>query len=84
MKLNEFNYLIYINELHKKIFKLEQELNIKDASKIIYNQKIKIKNYKKVFSVNDLKIRNQSFTINSLGQKVLDSNILENKEYKKK
>ena len=62
-QINEYNYLIYINELHKKIFKLEQELNLNNARQISEKKKLKLQNYSKYFDSNDLKIRNQSFTI---------------------
>jgi len=81
-QINELNYLIYINELHKKIFNLEQELNIKTAKQIL-NKKIKLQDYNKYYSNNDLKIRSQSFTINSLVNNFLNKNLLENKNEKK-
>ena len=51
--------------------------------KILDDKKIKYKNYIKFFSSNDLKIRNKSFTINSIVQNVLDTKLLENKTYRK-
>ncbi len=64
--INEFNYLIYINELHKKISDLEKDLNIESSRQISERDKIKKKyhiKYDKVYSNKYLKIRNQSFTI---------------------
>ena len=80
--INEFNYLIYINELHKKIFNLEQELNHKNANLILEKKKLKFKNFIKFYSSQDLKIRNQSFTIKGFGQNYLDNNYLNNNEKK--
>ena len=81
-KVNEFNYLLYINELNKKLFSLEQELNNKNANLIYGKKKLKLKYCTKFFSIQDLKIRNQSFTINGFGQNYLDNNYLKNKNEK--
>ena len=64
--INEFNYLIYINELHKKISNLEKDLNFESSRQILEKDKIKMKyhkNYDKIYSNKNLKIRSQSFTI---------------------
>ena len=66
--INEFNYLIYINELHKKISDLEKDLNFESSRQITEKDKIKMKyhkNYDKIYSNKNLKIRSQSFTIKS-------------------
>ena len=49
-KKNEYNYLMYINELHKKVFKLEHELNLKTAS-----NKTKKNNIRLFFNMNSIK-----------------------------
>ena len=72
---NEYNYLMYINELHKKIFKLENELKIKSAKKKTIKENIKQlfdMESEKYYSYNELKIRKSSFSI-----------IAKKKEYKK-
>ena len=85
LHINEINYLVYINELHKKIFNLEKELNIENTKIYLDNKKNKFKNYNKFYPSNDLKIRSQSFTINSIGQNILNNqNLLDNKKHKKK
>ena len=67
-KKNEYNYLVYINDLHKKINKLEYELNIKSANKRTLKDNIKllfIMDTAKYYSKEQLKIRKTSFSINA-------------------
>ena len=67
-KKNEYNYLVYINELHKKITKFEHELNIKSAKKRTLKDNIKLlfnMDTTKYYSKEQLKIRKTSFTINA-------------------
>ena len=65
-QMNEYNYLIYINELHKKLFKLENDLKIKSAKKRSLKENIKQLfnlNPSKYYSYNELQIKNTSFSI---------------------
>jgi len=83
--INEFNYLIYINELHKKISDLEKNLNIESSRNISEAQKIKMKyhkNYDKVYSNKNLKITNESFTIKSKNNIEKNHNLLKIKKNK--
>jgi hypothetical protein len=83
--INEFNYLIYINELHKKISDLEKDVKINSSRQISDKDKIKMKyhiNYDKVYSDKKLKIRSQSFTIKSKNNIEKNHNVLKIKKNK--
>ena len=85
--INEFNYLIYINELNKKIFDLEQKLNIDSVKQNLEKEKIKNRSYlqyNKFYLSKDLKIRNQSFSINSPYNNYKQNSLLDNKKEKLK
>ena len=75
--INEFNYLIYINELHKKISDLEKDKNIESSRQFSEREKIKMKyhiNYDKIYSNKNLKIRSQSFAIKSKKKNNIENN----------
>ena len=81
--INEFNYLIYINELHKKISDLEKDVKINSSRQISDKDKIKMKyhiNYDKVYSDKKLKIRSQSFAIKSKNNIEKNHNVLKIKK----
>ena len=83
---NEYDYLIYINDLHKKLFKLQHELNIKSAKKKTPKENLKLLfalDSSKYYSFDQLKIRNTSFTINAQSNNLRLSSLLE-KDRKKK
>ena len=66
LQINEYNYLIYINELHKKLFQLENDLKIKSAKKRTLKDNIKQlfnMNPSKYYSYDELQIRKTSFSI---------------------
>ena len=68
IKKNEYDYLLYINELHKKLFKLEQELNIKSAKKRTVKENLNLLfklDSSKFYTLDQLQIRNTSFSINA-------------------
>lgn len=82
---NEYNYLMYINELHKKVFKLEQELKIKSAKKKSVKENIKQlfnMDYSRYYLYNQLQIRKSSFSIIAT-KKTFKTNILLEKDKKK-
>ena len=82
---NEYNYLMYINELHKKLFKLEQELKIKSAKKKTLKENIKLlfdMDSSKYYLYNQLQIRKSSFSIIAK-KKEFKTNILLEKGKKK-
>ena len=82
---NEYNYLMYINELHKKLFKLEQDLKIKSSKKKTVKENIKQlfeMSSDKFYLYNQLKIRKTSFSIIAK-KRVLKTNILLEKDNKK-
>lgn len=65
---NEYDYLLYINELHKQLFKLEHELNIKSAKKRTVKENLNLLfnlDSSKFYTLDQLKIKNTSFSINA-------------------
>ena len=67
MQKNEYDYLLYINELHKKLFTLEHELNIKSAKKNTVKENLKLLfklDSSKFYTLDQLKMSNTSFSIN--------------------
>ena len=82
---NEYNYLIYINELHKKLHRLETELNIKSAKKKSTKENIRLlfsMDTSKYYSKNDLKVRKSSFSINAEKKNFKINELLEGKKKK--
>ena len=82
---NEYNYLMYINELNKKIFKLENELKIKSAKKKSVKENIKLlfdMESGKYYSYNELKIRKSSFSIIAKKKEYKTNKLLEKSQKK--
>ena len=83
---NEYDYLIYINELHKKLFKLQHELNIKSAIKRTTKENINLLfklDPSKYYSMEQLRIRSTSFTINAQKEQYGINKLLENGKKKR-
>ena len=83
---NEYDYLIYINELHKKLFKLQHELNVKSAIKRTTKENINLLfklDPSKYYSMEQLKIRSTSFTINAQKEQYGINKLLENGKKKR-
>ena len=83
---NEYDYLMYINELHKKLFKLENELKIKSAKKKSLKENIKLlfdMDPSRYYAYNQLQIRKSSFSIIAKKEEFKTNNLLESKGKKK-